>query len=40
LSDVDEAFDEGQSAGYDAAFELSPAGVLCWGEDCYTREEF
>jgi len=31
---------EGREAGLDAAFELSPAGVLCYGEDCWTRDDF
>lgn len=40
LGGEDEARYEGTSDGFDAAFELSPAGVLCWGEDCYTRSDF
>lgn len=35
-----EASDQGTSDGYDAAFELSPTGVLCWGRDCWSRSDF
>lgn len=40
LADEDEARYQGTNDGFDAAFDLSPAGVLCWGEDCYSRSDF
>lgn len=39
-ADVDEAAERGREAGFDAAFDLSPAGILCHGRDCWSRSDF
>lgn len=39
-TDEEEARMLGRYDGFDAAFDLSPSGVLCWGEECWTRDDF
>jgi hypothetical protein len=40
LSDTQTAEDQGTTDGYDAAFGLDPSGELCYGTQCWGREDF
>lgn len=41
FADEDEAASQGESDGYDAAFDYNTTSdVLCWGEDCWSRYDF
>lgn len=40
FADESEAYDAGQSDGYDAAFDVSWSGQLCWGDTCWSRADF
>jgi hypothetical protein len=40
FADADDAFSQGKSDGYDGAFDLSPAGELCYGRDCWTSSDY